>query len=237
MEAFDQFVCDRRARLRGIVRATKGEHEFRDVVNEAWLMAGVLSVKRGIPIDFLDVTFQELLLSYLYQHLVRYTDQKVRYATRLDHAPGRDGEADAPHPLLNRLKDAGHDPLSSLVESEEEAAKSLGVDEHYSLASAYLKLLQRFDNRMGDVADHLLISRSHAYRCCGKARRLAVQQHPLPLAPPMTAAALKPWRRYRFQRNPRQLALDLRERLPLAGLDETLRFTVLSAKTDPGADR
>lgn len=217
MEAFDRFIREHRKELQRIARDTRGECAYGDVVNEAWLMAETLSAKRGVSIDWLDPAFQRLLLSHLYQHLVRYTDLNVRRAVRLDHAPDNDGAHGAAHPLLNMLaSDGGSDPLSVLLASEEQPLLPSQADEQHSMASTYLILLRHFGNGMRRLANHLLISPSHAYRCCAKARLLTASQHALLLALPATIAALKPWRRQRMLRIPRQMEFDFEGALALA---------------------
>lgn len=215
MDPFDRFVLDRKEDLKRIARHTRGEHEYRDIVNGAWIMARTLSGSH-IPINLLDVASQEKLIQHLYQHFVRYTERNVRHAVRLDHAPSGYGEAGKSHPLLNELtSDDGDDPLLLLIASENESER-LPADEHHSLAGAYLMLLQQFDNRMSRVANHLLISTPHAYRCCGKARWLAISQYGLSLDGPAATSHLKPWRRYRTFRIPRQMEFDFEEELPFA---------------------
>lgn len=178
-------------------------------------MAQTLSARHHIPIDFLDPAFQKLLISHLYQRLVQYTDRKVRHAVRLDHAPSHDAETGAPHPIQKTLtSDDDSDPLSLLIAAEDESDTQLCVNELHSLAGAYLKLLWNFDNRMSRLANHLLISTSHAYRCCRKARRLATSQYGLSLTGPAATSMLKPWRRYRMFRIPRQMEFDFEEELP-----------------------
>ena len=217
MDMFDRFVLERSGDLQRIARGTRGEREYGDVVNEAWLMARTLAAKHRIAIDFADPAFQKMLLSYLYQHLVRYTDTTIRFAVRLDHSPGQDTDRATPHPLLNMLTNGdADDPLSLLLASENRPVLPLRADEQHSLASAYLVLLKHLGNRMHSLAKHLLISPSYAYRCCAKARGLVARQHALLLMPPVTAASLKPWRRQRALRIPRQIEFDFADRLPFA---------------------
>ncbi len=63
--AFERFVTQRKKDLRRIARHTRGEHQFQDVINEAWLVACDLAARRGAVSEFLNPTFQELLLSHL----------------------------------------------------------------------------------------------------------------------------------------------------------------------------
>ncbi|HEY4293784.1 hypothetical protein [Luteibacter sp.] len=215
MDTFDRFVLERKEDLKRIARRTKGEHSYNDVVNEAWLMARAISARKCVPADFLDPSFQRLLLSHLYQHLVRYTELNVRHAIRLDPARSAGDEQPNPHPLLNMLaSDDGNDPLSFLIATEAQFARPSTANERHSLASAYLILLNHFGNRMYSVARHLLISTSHAYRCCAEARLITTHQHALELSPPVSLAMMKPWRRQRAPRAPRQMAFDFEERLP-----------------------
>ncbi|MFT4198258.1 MAG: hypothetical protein QM601_10175 [Pseudoxanthomonas sp.] len=74
----------------------------------------------------------------------------------------------------------------------------------------------RFRQRMTSVARHLLISTSHAYRCCAKAHWLTTCQHALELAPSASMAAMKPWRKRCVLRTARQMAFDFDEQLPFA---------------------
>lgn len=209
-DVFDRFVEQRIEALNRISRHSRGEFAFDDVRSEAWVMWRTLLIN-GRPLDLADPQDQETLIARLYQQLVRYTELNVRNAVRLDHAPGN---ADEPHPLSNLLS-AGehHDPLVALLEIEE--ARSRDVAEptaSESLAGAYLHLLRRFDNRMAEVAAHLLISVSYCYRRCAEARCLAAFQQPLPpealTARGGSALMTGPWRSFRIRRVPVQLCFD-----------------------------
>ena len=165
----------------------------------------------GRPLDLADPQDQETLIARLYQQLVRYTELNVRHAVRLDHAPG---DADEPHPLAHLLS-AGesHDPLVALLEAEESRSRDVAEPTAgESLAGAYLHLLRRFDNRMAEVATHLLISLSYCYRRCAEARYLAAFQQPLPpealTARGASVSIAGPWRRFRMVRVPVQLCFD-----------------------------
>ena len=216
MDAYQEFLRTRKKDLQRIAHCTQGEHQYEDVAQEAWTLAVDLAGQRDIPLDFRDDDFQELLLSHLFQQLVRYTETNIRYAKRLDHSPDKDASEGTRHPLLHKL--AGReedDPLAHWLTAEEEAkqhAKRIGTMA-FSLAAAYVLLLRRFDNQMHALARHLLISLSYAYRSCRKARRLAVYQHALAFTTPETTAALKPWRTLRALRIPRQLSFNFEEEL------------------------
>lgn len=140
-------------------------------------MAWSLRTPIGAELDLASQACEETLLSHLYQRLVRYTEQNVRHAVRLDHAPA-DG-TDEPHPLVHVLvSNQGRDALDELIERESAATLDADLTAHGSLAAAYLHLLDHFDSRMAAVADHLLISKSYAYRCCARARLLSTHlQH------------------------------------------------------------
>jgi hypothetical protein len=45
-------------------------------------------------------------------------------------------------------------PLTMLVEQEQRSRQHVEIDPHHSLASAYVRLLRHFDNRMRAVADN-----------------------------------------------------------------------------------
>lgn len=218
MDAFELFVSRKQKALHQIARATRGEHQYTDVVNEAWLMAGTISEHYGLEVDFANAEFEQKLISHLYQSLVRYTDRKVRHAIRLDHSPNGEDDEGKPNPLMGRLTgDEGQDPLSRLL-AEETETTSANLDDgdwHPSLASAWIRLLRRHEGRMRYVASRLLVSISHAYVCCAKARHLAIVQHPIPFDPRAMETQLGPWRSKRVIRIPRQLEFDFVEELPL----------------------
>ncbi len=214
--SFERFVTAQRKRLRQIAGHTRGEYRFEDVVNEAWLMAETLASRKGLVVAFENAAFQDLLLAYLYQELVRYTELNVRHAVRLDHASRDDGGDDV-HPLMRTLaSDEGRDPVALLIEHEAETLREEAAQDSLdSLAGAYVHLLRRFDNRMAAVAEHLLISTSYAYQRCAHARLLATHQRAMPIQSYGGCSLAGPWRRFRLQRTPLQLAFDFDDGLPL----------------------
>jgi len=166
--------------------------------------------ERGIVIDLDEPRHCVMLIARLYQHLVRYTDLHVRHAVRLDHSP--DGEEGQAHPLADRIAaDEGYEPVVALMSAQERLGQTDAAPAvHRSLAAAYVHLLRRHDNRMRDVARHLMISLSYCYRRCAEARDLAVAQHDLPAeATSMHDDFVPgPWRRFRVLRDPVQLCFD-----------------------------
>jgi hypothetical protein len=220
MDGFRRFLRQQAEALKSISFATKGEHRYEDVCQEAWLMAEEIRSGSGGDADFLDPALQEQVLLHLRRKLI-YGDRRFRYATRLDHAAHGDFEPGAMHPLMGRLvSDEGRDPLSYLLSGESVREPPDEATLPLSLALAWALLLRAHDNRMRTVAGRLLISVAHAYHCCAKARRLIAHQHALPLeAPPdLPAHRLGPWRRYRRERVPRQLAFDFEACLPFPDL-------------------
>lgn len=170
---------------------------------------------KGIEIAFEDPAYQQTLISYLYQQLVRYTETQVRYAVRLDHwQHGDDPEHDS-HPLLNKLSaDTGNDPLVALLTKESEGQASQSEPLPYeSRAAAYLHLMRRFDNSMREVAKYLLISLPYCYYRYNEAVSLAHRQKPLPNEGMQVPGEFLPrgWRPFRFVRPWRQMELDFGE--------------------------
>jgi hypothetical protein len=216
MAPFMRFLAQCEDDLQRIARFAHNAPGIDDFRQQAWVEARELADERGSPPDDLDAAFRREVLRRLRRKLVD-RDRKLRYATRLDH--GFDG--DDVHPLARRLaSDDGRDPLAELLDAESPPSEPEPDEdrEPLSLALAWVMFLRRHDQRMPTVASRLLISVSHAYRCCAKARWLAVHQQPIPLLRGADADAgqLGPWRRRRAERRPLQLAFDFDvEGLPL----------------------
>lgn len=214
-DEFEQFTVQRKRDLQRIARATRGEHQLADVIGEAWLMASMLHGDDGVVLDLANAVGQDKLISHLYQHLVRYTEQNVRRAVRLDHAP-QGASNDDVHPLTYLLvSDEGRDPLHAMLEREAAVNLDTKLDEHGSLAAAYVHLLNRFGNHMASVAEHLLISTSYAYKRCKQAQQLTMRLLHIPVPVPNDKHPLGPWWRFRLYRVPVQLSFDFDEELPL----------------------
>lgn len=205
-DGFDYFVRERQSDLKRIARRTRGEYQFDDVKSEAWVMAHAMYSTKNIQINFSDRDYQDRLLSYLYQALVRYTETQVRHAIRLDHGSTNDDED--VHPLMRTLvSNDGSDPLSELL-AREAAQNAETIDAGSSLAAAYADLLREFDNKLQAVADFLLISVSEFRRHYAKAKWLVKHQRSIPLAHrDGFRFRLRPWRQFRFQREQVQLEL------------------------------
>lgn len=95
-------------------------------------------IEKGLVPEFSNLDYQEKIIGFLYQKLVRRSELNVRYAVRLDHAPAGEPE-DAVHPLLAKLAaDEGLEPLAILIEREEAAADHEAEPASYeSPAAAY----------------------------------------------------------------------------------------------------
>ena len=218
MDDFAHFLQHQRKALQRIANASQGEHTLDDVRQEAWLIADKVAHKTGHPKDFADPDFQSLLIAFLYQQLVRYTELNVRKAVRLDHAFGDDDEGSRSRTPLDKLAgDDGRDPLSYLLAAEASASDTSPSD--ISLlgtnAGAWVVFLRQCDNRMRTASTRLLISLSHAYHCVAKARRRATYQATIALRPQEPEPRLGAWRRARYERVPKQLAFDFDPALEL----------------------
>ena len=140
--------------------------------------------------------------------LVEFQDKKIRTGVRPDHAPPGADDCDGWNPIAARLvSDEGRDPLAHLLAAEAQHQQQAQADAAISLAAAWLRLIQHFDQDMADMPRHLLISRSWAYRCVQRASELARCQRHLSGALVDTSLP-RPWRRFKLCRVPVQLTLD-----------------------------
>jgi hypothetical protein len=198
--AFDAFASIHAADFRRIAAASRGELSAGDVCNEAWLLALEIGERRGRALDLRHGDDAGLLIRYLYNHCVKYAERVVRHAVRLDHAARGDAERDD-HWLNDHLAaDEGEHPLSLLESAETATAEPAAPDPYQSPAAGWIRLLQRFDRRMSDVADFLMISASWCYTCCRQASHEARTQWPLPhgLSVGDDDSALRPWRTFKL---------------------------------------
>lgn len=211
MRNFKTFQEQHEADFARIARASRREWTTDDVRNEAFVLAFDIGAKQGRALDLSDPDDASLLIRYLYNHCIKYGETVVRHAQRLDHSTT---DEDGGHWLLKQLAaDGGADALS-LLEAESEAAPRLEEpDPYHSPAAGFVWLLQRFDQRMADVAGFLLISLSWCYRCCHEARQQAYRQWPLPnLTIGGNEEAIRPWRTFKLlaeqPEDPGQLPFD-----------------------------
>lgn len=199
-DAFGRFASAHASDFRRIARASRGEFSPDDVAQEAWLLAIDIGRRRGHSLDLSDAGDANLLIRYLNNHCVKYTERVVRHAVRLDHAARGEEERDN-HWLNDRLAaDEGAHPLSLLEHAETAEPDPADPDAYHSPAAAWLRLLQRFDQRIADVSNFLMISASWCYACCRHARHQAASQWPLPhgLSVGEDDSALRPWRTFKL---------------------------------------
>jgi len=108
-------------------------------------------------------------------------------------------------------------PLQHLIAAEEATEEPREHEPYESRAGAYVHLLRRFDNKMREVAQHLLISPSYCYFRYNEALAMVQRQLPLPGAGLATDSAKNPksWRAFRQMRRWAQTELDLSYTLPI----------------------
>ncbi len=222
-EAFQRFVRAKRGKFELIAKSTDYEQTPEDIESEAWLMAPLVAEKLGVTLNFDDRFFQDRLVAFLYQELVKYADKTVRSALKLDRQiDGKDVAVDD-HPAMRKLAATDFsDPLQYLIAAEEVTEEPREHEPHESRAGAYVHLLRRFDNKMREVAQHLLISPSYCYFRYNEALAMVQRQLPLPAAGLTTDSAKDPksWRAFRQVRRWAQMELDFDHTLPLVLLLE-----------------
>ncbi|OIQ81464.1 hypothetical protein GALL_367560 [mine drainage metagenome] len=157
--AFFGFLDTCKAAFRRIVRACRGERTEEDMPGEAWIAAEAIAKQRQQPVDFADPSDRELVLSWLYNRLVRFQEKTQRYAARLDVGWDDDAAEQTGPVALARVLAAPDlfDPALQLPAIEEREQRLAWTAASYSEASAYGVLLDRFDWDARELAGHLLI--------------------------------------------------------------------------------
>lgn len=154
----DVFLRDRSKDLRRIARATKGDLDLDELMNEAWLMAMEIGARRESPIDFADLDDQEQVLTWLYVRLVKRGEKQSRYAVRLDEGFRDDGGEEIENTLLRLLAaPEASDPLVLLQTTEEQKTYLNLVRSSFSQATAYVLVLLKMGRN--ELADFLAIGR------------------------------------------------------------------------------
>lgn len=213
--AYERFVSENKSAFRRIAFGTRGEYEPGDIETEALILALKLSDAPGIQISFDDSAYRAALLGRLYQRLTKYSRSPTKFAVRLDQGIGDD--EDQPHPLANILtSDGGRDPLALLIDRESEVFAHAHAASHFSLAAAYVQLLEYFNYHLTTVAEHLLITVSQTRAHLRYAGLLARNQEPLRMPLPSKTFVPGPWRKFRLLRVQEQLAFDLGEQEELS---------------------
>lgn len=154
---YDHFLNTRRAKLRQIARATRGESTLADVEQSAWLLAYELGEQRGYALDLSNPEDQGFLVRRLYNRLVKYTERLVRHALRVDEDPGEE-EAGSGATIARLLAASSNsDPAVALLREETTKAAESAIVRSYSEAAAYLVLLRRFKWNVQALAEALWI--------------------------------------------------------------------------------
>jgi hypothetical protein len=186
------------------------------VEQDAWLIACDLAETQDVAAYLASPEHQEMLLRYLYQHVVRYRERKIRHAIRLDQ--DREEGPDKYDLLSNSSARDIPDPLAALIARESERLQDDEPSPHGSVAGAYAYLLRNYGDNMRALADYLLISVSYCYRCYARAGQLARSQHSIFCGATHDDKTVLPprrWRNYRVQRAALQPTSDLHERARL----------------------
>lgn len=153
---FLSFRASRWSDFRRIAGSSRGDYSADDVSNEAWLVAYEIERKRGFAVDFLNLEDQDLVICYLYNKLVNFSEKTVRYAVKLDRDWDSE-DSDSPVSCLARLLTApSHsDPFQQMQANEKLAELPAVIKHSYSQASAYVILLHRFEWDLGSLSEYL----------------------------------------------------------------------------------
>jgi hypothetical protein len=163
---------------RKIAKQTAGEHDHEDVLNVAWIMATEWPPHKPFDPDHTENLDQ--LCAKVFNHLVKFSEKNLRYASRIDQPTNQFDPDQSTHPLLNQLSDHGSgDPLHQLIELEASTddifnnnIQNLG----HTILAGFIILLDRIHLNRKNSAFHLNISYSWLYRCIKRAEKLYHQQ-------------------------------------------------------------
>lgn len=147
--------------LRRIAARSCGETTIEDLQAEAWLVAEALSRGRVPPPDMADSAIHQLILGRLYNRFVKFADQRLRFAVRLDvrHEDDDGGTRDNAIAASLSAPDE-YDPSVGLSAREERSAKELQLIGRFAEAVAYFRVFANMGNDRRAIAHHLAVGAS-----------------------------------------------------------------------------
>ncbi|EPX97780.1 MULTISPECIES: hypothetical protein [Ralstonia] len=144
--------------LRRIASRSRGETTVEDLQTEAWLVAEELSRDRDPPPDASDRGFQQQILGRLYNRFVKFADQHLRFAARIDEQrEGDDGGVRENAIAAALAAPPEYDPSRAIENREDERRQERQILGYFAEAVAYLRIFAAMKNDRCAVADHLAI--------------------------------------------------------------------------------
>lgn len=154
-DPFRIFTVKMAASFRRIAYASKVE-TVGDLYSDAWVVAHEIAQKRGRPVDFLDDTDQNIVMSWLYIRKVTRRDRVLREAVSIDI--DSNGEGGLPS-LIGRLRASSNsDPLTQLLSLELDRELAKKMTHSFSEAVAYARTFESFRHNHVKVCSHLAIT-------------------------------------------------------------------------------
>jgi len=149
-----EFLAIIKPDLKRIAYRTKGETSFEDLENEAYLLLSEF-VKFHEREPFLwDSKDLRWITGRLHNHFVKWTDQNLKYAIRIDSLEDDDGESWA----LDLPAVDGSDPLLELLYRDESLAHKHLLDNSYSEAKAYVVSFDHFNHDKDTLSQYWYIT-------------------------------------------------------------------------------
>ncbi|GAQ27634.1 hypothetical protein K6V18_16320 [Ralstonia insidiosa] len=144
--------------LRRIASRSRGETTVEDLQTEAWLVAEELSRDRDPPPDASDKGFQQQILGRLYNRFVKFADQHLRFAARIDEQREDDDGGVRENSIAAALAaPPEYDPSRAIENREDERKQERQILGYFAEAVAYLRIFAAMKNDRCAVADHLAI--------------------------------------------------------------------------------
>ena len=199
--AFSRFIHECRSDFSRIAYRTQGEYSPDDLMQEAWLIAGLIEKKLGRPVDFDDFDDRNQLMAWTFNEFVKFSDKSMRSAVKLDMYWDEESSDFMSYLFEGILKDESADPLKQLQAAEEMDEFWSEILQSYSQLTAYIILLDRFGGAQKDLAQYLgllantlreRVNRAKAHACRQLSLFDGVQQIELDFLPLISRKLMTP---------------------------------------------
>lgn len=149
-----EFLEEIRVGLRRIAYRTKGEIDFEDLENEAFLLLTEFVEKYERKPNRFDVGDQKWVLSRLFNKFIKWTDHNLKNAIRINSFDDNSGESH----VFDLPAHENSSPLVGMLFKEELSTHQTLLENSYSEAKAYVVTFDNFNQDKKTISCYFYIT-------------------------------------------------------------------------------